>query len=67
MTRVSCQGGYTQIRKVLSHARRESKQAKVNAVVYVGDCMEEDIDELCAPRRRACAARRADVPVPGRA
>ena len=48
MTRVSCQGGYTQIRKVLSHARRESKQAKVNAVVYVGDCMEEDIDELCA-------------------
>ena len=47
MTRVSCQGGYTQIRKVLTHARRESKQAKVNAVVYVGDCMEEDIDDLC--------------------
>ena len=48
MTSVSCQGGYTQIRKVLTHARRESEQAKVNAVVYVGDCMEEDIDELCA-------------------
>jgi hypothetical protein len=46
MTRVSCQGGYTQIRKVLTHARRESEQSKVNAVVYVGDCMEEDIDEL---------------------
>jgi hypothetical protein len=46
MTRVSCQGGYTQIRKVLTHARRESKREKVNAVVYVGDCMEEDIDEL---------------------
>ena len=46
MTRVSCQGGYTQIRKVLSHARREAEQNKVNAVVYVGDCMEEDIDEL---------------------
>jgi hypothetical protein len=46
MTRVSCQGGYTQIRKVLTHARRESEQNKVNAVVYVGDCMEEDIDEL---------------------
>ena len=46
MTRVSCQGGYTQIRKVLTHARRESEQAKVNAIVYVGDCMEEDIDEL---------------------
>jgi hypothetical protein len=46
MTRVSCQGGYTQIRKVLTHARRESEQNKVNAMVYVGDCMEEDIDEL---------------------
>src|SRR5262245_5900300 len=47
MTRVSCQGGYTQIRKVLAHARRESEQNKVDAVVYVGDCMEEDIDGLC--------------------
>jgi hypothetical protein len=47
MTRVSCQGGYTQIRKVLTHARRESEQNKVNAIVYVGDCMEEDVDELC--------------------
>jgi hypothetical protein len=46
MTRVSCQGGYTQIRKVLAHARRESERGKVNAVVYVGDCMEENIDEL---------------------
>ena len=46
MTRVSCQGGYTQIRKVLTHARRECERNKVNAVVYVGDCMEEDIDEM---------------------
>jgi hypothetical protein len=46
MTSVSCQGGYTQIRKILTHARRETKQAKVNAVVYVGDCLEEPIDDL---------------------
>ncbi|MGC2409108.1 MAG: VWA domain-containing protein [Methyloceanibacter sp.] len=46
MTGVSCQGGYTQIRKILAHARRESEKTKVNAVVYVGDCMEEEIDEL---------------------
>ena len=26
MTRVSCQGGYTQIRKVLAHARREAER-----------------------------------------
>jgi hypothetical protein len=46
MAQVSCQGGYTQVRKVLSHARRESERTKVNALVYVGDCMEETIDEL---------------------
>jgi hypothetical protein len=48
MSGVSCRGGFTQIRKVLSHARRESEKAKVNAVVYVGDCMEEEIDGLGA-------------------
>lgn len=47
MTTVSCQGGYTQIRKVLSHARQEAEKKKVNALVYVGDCMEENIDDLC--------------------
>jgi len=47
MTGVSCAGGYTQIRKVLSHARAEAAKKSVNALVYVGDCMEEDIDDLC--------------------
>jgi hypothetical protein len=46
MRKVSCQGGYTQIRKVLTHARRESERGKVNALIYVGDCMEEDVDQL---------------------
>jgi hypothetical protein len=46
MRKVSCQGGFTQIGKVLSHARRESAAVKVNALVYVGDCMEEDVDLL---------------------
>jgi hypothetical protein len=47
MTRVTCAGGFTQIRKVLSHARAEAARKPVNALVYVGDCMEEDIDDLC--------------------
>jgi hypothetical protein len=34
------------MRKVLAHARRESESRKVNALIYVGDCMEEDIDQL---------------------
>jgi len=46
MRGVACRGGYTQIRKVLAHARRQSEAAKVNAVIYVGDCMEENIDQL---------------------
>ena len=46
MTSVSCRGGKTQIRKVLVHAERETDKKRVNALVYVGDCMEENIDEL---------------------
>ena len=46
MRQVHCEGGHTQIRKVLSHARQENEKQKVHAVVYVGDCMEEDIDQL---------------------
>jgi hypothetical protein len=47
MTRVFCAGGYTQIRKVLSHARSEALKRPVSGLVYVGDCMEEQIDDLC--------------------
>ncbi|MFM9847242.1 MAG: VWA domain-containing protein [Hyphomicrobiaceae bacterium] len=47
MTSVECHGGYTQIGKVLAHARQESEKRKVNALVYVGDCMEEEPDGLC--------------------
>jgi len=46
MRQVHCEGGHTQIRKVLSQARQENERHKVNALVYVGDCMEEDIDHL---------------------
>jgi hypothetical protein len=48
MTRINCQGGHTQIRKILSHARAECQRAKVQALVYVGDAMEEKIDDLAA-------------------
>jgi hypothetical protein len=48
MTGISCQGGNTQIGKVLSHARREAGKGKVDALVFVGDAMEEIIDNLCA-------------------
>jgi hypothetical protein len=47
MVQVACAGGYTQIGKVLGHARTEAGKKRVSALVYVGDCMEEDIDDLC--------------------
>jgi len=47
MTTVDCRGGNTQILKVLKHIRKEAQSAKVDAVVYVGDCMEEHVDHLC--------------------
>jgi hypothetical protein len=48
MEKIDCRGGYTQIGKVLAHARQETEKARVQALVYVGDAMEESIDELCA-------------------
>ncbi len=47
MTGVHCLGGHTQIRKVLQHAIDETKRKTVNAVVFVGDCVEDDVDPLC--------------------
>lgn len=46
MNRVKCVGGITQIGKLLQHALHETKTRKVDAVVFIGDCMEEDVDRL---------------------
>jgi hypothetical protein len=46
MTSVFCRAGQTQIRKVLKHAINETKVRRVAALVFVGDCIEEDIDKL---------------------
>ena len=48
METIDCRGGHTQIGKVLAHAQRETGKQKVQALVYVGDAMEEPIDDLCA-------------------
>ena len=48
MSAVHCLGGHTQIRKILRHAIRETKRQRLGAVVFVGDCMEENVDDLCA-------------------
>jgi len=47
MSGIDCRGGNTQIGKVLSEARREAVASSVRAMVFVGDAMEEDVDDLC--------------------
>jgi hypothetical protein len=46
MERIDCRMGHTQIGKVLAHAKRETKVLKVQALVFVGDAMEENADAL---------------------
>jgi hypothetical protein len=46
MTRIDCRAGSTQIGKILAHAKRETRLLKVSALVFVGDAMEENPDQL---------------------
>src|SRR5258707_7376246 len=47
MERIECRGGHTQLGKILAHAKREAQGAKVQTLVFVGDAMEEKLDDLC--------------------
>ena len=47
MTRIDCRGGHTQIGKIIAHAKRETQSVGVQALVFVGDAMEEKLDDLC--------------------
>lgn len=46
MIKVRCKAGQTQINRILRHTINQSKQNKINALVFVGDCMEELADKL---------------------
>lgn len=46
MRQVECVGGHTQIERVLKHTLAEARDGKVNALVYVGDCLEESPDDV---------------------
>ncbi|MCH8553330.1 MAG: VWA domain-containing protein [Natronospirillum sp.] len=47
MNGVSCLGGRTQIGRVLAHAASETRDSPVKAVIFIGDCCEEPVDDLC--------------------
>ena len=48
MERIDCTHRiYPDRRKVIAHAKRATQNLKVQALVFVGDAMEEKVDELC--------------------
>ena len=47
MLKVTCLGGHTQIKKILNHVLKENLSNRVRALVFIGDAVEEDPDELC--------------------
>jgi hypothetical protein len=47
MGQVRCEGGHTQIARLLRHAQDEHSKATVRAVVFIGDAVEENPDSLC--------------------
>jgi hypothetical protein len=52
MNRIECEGGCTQIGRVLTHALHEAGNAAVQALVFIGDAMEEELEELAAKAAR---------------
>jgi len=46
MQKVTCLAGRTQIHRILSHGAAEARTRAVQALVFVGDAVEEDVDRL---------------------
>jgi hypothetical protein len=59
MSKIRCDAGETQIRRVLDHGSQAASQRKVNALVFVGDACEESRDQLVE-----AATRLAQLNVP---
>jgi hypothetical protein len=47
MGSVFCEGGHTQIARLLRHALSEQRKSRVRALVFIGDALEENPDTLC--------------------
>lgn len=47
MSKIRCEAGLTQIQRLLKHVIAENSRQKIKGVIYIGDAMEENIDQLC--------------------
>ncbi len=48
MLSVRCLGGRTQLGRVIEHTKREAAAHPIKALIFVGDCFEEDTDRVAA-------------------
>jgi len=46
MSAVRCLAGRTQIGRLLRYAAEQRRDSRIDAVVFVGDCCEEDVDQI---------------------
>jgi hypothetical protein len=46
MSSVRCLAGRTQIARMLRYAGEQRRESRIDAVVFVGDCCEEDVDQV---------------------
>jgi hypothetical protein len=46
MSSVRCLAGRTQIARVLRYASEQRRESRIDAVIFVGDCCEEDVDQV---------------------
>ena len=46
MSSVRCLAGRTQIARLLRYAADQRRESRIDAVVFVGDCCEEDVDQI---------------------
>jgi hypothetical protein len=51
MRKITCVAGGTQIGRVLAHCVKETERLPVKAVVFVGDCFEEELDPIAGHAR----------------
>lgn len=47
MARVRCEGGHTQVGRLLRHALQLHRETPLRALIFIGDALEEQADELC--------------------
>ena len=60
MNKIDCRAGATQIARIWRHTLRENEKGPVQALIFIGDAMEEQLDPLAS---LAGELGRAGVPI----